>query len=75
MDIIEKSRSPYSIPVVPVFKKNGDVKLCLDARKINELIIPDRKRPLTIDNILAKFEKVKVYQYPRSLLRVLAGLT
>lgn len=25
MDIIKRSRSPYSIPVVPVFKNNGEV--------------------------------------------------
>lgn len=59
LDIIERSRSPYSIPIVPVFKKNGEVRLCLDARKINEIIIPDCERPLTIDTILAKFRKVK----------------
>lgn len=59
LDIIEKSRSQYSIPIVPVFKKNGEVRLCLDARKINEIIVPDRERPLTIDTILAKFKNVK----------------
>lgn len=59
MGIIERSRSPYSIPIVPVFKKNGEVRLCLDARKINEQIIMDCKRPLTIDLIMAKFRNVK----------------
>jgi len=59
LDIIERSRSPYSIPIIPVFKKNGEVRLCLDARKINDIIIPDCERPLTIDTILAKFKKVK----------------
>lgn len=59
LDIIERSRSQYSIPIVPVFKKNGEVRLCLDARKINEVIVPDCERPLTIDTILAKFKKVK----------------
>lgn len=59
LDIIERSRSNYSIPKVPVFKKNGEVRLCLDARKLNEVIIPDCEQPLIIDTILAKFKKVK----------------
>lgn len=59
LDIIEISRSPYSLPIVPVFKKNGYVRLCLDARKLNEIIIPDRECPMTIDTIFAKFEKIK----------------
>ncbi|CAH1723231.1 unnamed protein product [Aphis gossypii] len=59
MGIIERSRSPYSIPVVPVFKKNGEVRLCLDARKINEQIVMDCERPLTIESILTKFKNVK----------------
>lgn len=59
MGIIKQSRSPYSVPIVPVFKKNGDVRLCLDARKINEQIIPDRECPMTIETIFSKFEKIK----------------
>jgi len=59
MGIIERLRSPYSIPIVPVFKKNGEVRLCLDASKINEQIIMDCERPLTIDSIMPKFKNVK----------------
>lgn len=59
LGIIERSNSPFSIPIIPVFKKNGDVRLCIDARKINEVIIPDCERPLTIENIFAKFQKIK----------------
>jgi len=56
---IKKSKSPYSIPIVPVFKENGEVRLCLDARKINEKNIPDRECLTAIETILAKFNKVK----------------
>lgn len=59
MGIIEKSNSPYSIPIVPVFKKNGEVRLCLDARKINELIIPDCERPISMETMFTKFNNVK----------------
>lgn len=57
--IIEKSVSPYSNPLVVVIKKDGRVRLCLDARKINQIIIPDRESPEPIDEIFQKFSGVK----------------
>jgi len=59
MGIIKRSNSPFSIPIVPVFKKNGEVRLCLDARKINCQIITDCERPMTMETILAKFKSVR----------------
>ena len=49
--IIERSVSPYSNPLVVVIKKDGKVRLCLDARKINQIIIPDREAPEPINEI------------------------
>ena len=34
-DITEPSQSPYTSPIVAIKKKNGKVRLCLDAREIN----------------------------------------
>lgn len=59
MGIIERSRSPYSIPIVPVFKKNGEVRLCVDARKLNSQIIPDRERPIPVEDVLLRFRSAK----------------
>lgn len=56
LGIIEKSTSPWSSPIVGVEKKNGDVRICIDARKINQRIIPDRECPMNIEEILMKFE-------------------
>ena len=58
-DIIERSVSPYSNPLVVVIKKDGKVRLCLDARRINQIIIPDRESPEPIDKIFQKFSGVK----------------
>jgi len=56
LGIIEQSTSPWSSPIVGIEKKNGDVRVCIDARKINQRIIPDRECPMNIDEILIKFE-------------------
>ena len=39
--VIRESESPYSSPIVVVKKKNGDVRLCVDYRKLNALTIRD----------------------------------
>ena len=51
--------STYSNPLVVVIKKDGRVRLCLDARKINQIIIPDRESPEAIEEIFQKFSGVK----------------
>jgi len=59
MQIIERSTSPWSSPIVCIEKKNGDVRVCLDARKINTVIIPDRECPTNMEEILIKFKGMK----------------
>ena len=37
LDVIEKCDSPWSSPVVPVRKTDGDLRLCIDYRKLNKV--------------------------------------
>ena len=39
--VIQESESPFSSPIVVVRKKNGDVRLCIDYRKLNLQTIKD----------------------------------
>lgn len=39
--VIRESVSPYSSPIVVVKKKSGDVRLCIDYRKLNQRTIKD----------------------------------
>ena len=58
-DIIEYSQSPYTSPIVAIKKKNGKVRLCLDAREINKNLINNRTSPGEIEEILKKFHGVQ----------------
>lgn len=41
LDIIEKVEGPteWVSPVVPIIKKNGEVRLCVDMRRANQAIL------------------------------------
>ena len=39
--IIRRSNSPYINPLVTSLKKDASVRICLDARKLNEIMIND----------------------------------
>ena len=58
-DIIKYSHSPYTNPIVAILKKNGKVRLCLDAREIKKMIVNDRTSSGEILEILKKFHGTK----------------
>lgn len=49
---IQKSRSPYSSPLVCVRKKDGTLRLCVDYRELNLKSIPDRHPIPRVQDIL-----------------------
>lgn len=53
--VIERSSSPYASPIICVKKSDGSVRLCLDARRINQMIIPTRDASPPLDELLARF--------------------
>lgn len=53
--VIELSNSPFCNPLRIVEKANGDVRVCLDARFINEIIEGDNEAPPLIDELLQHF--------------------
>lgn len=50
--IIRPSNSPYASPIVLIPKKNGEVRLCIDYRKVNEITIRDNLPTPVIDDHL-----------------------
>jgi len=52
MGVIEESVSPWSSPIVVVRKKNGDIRMCVDYRKLNSQTVRDSYRIPTIDELI-----------------------
>ncbi|CAI6354299.1 unnamed protein product [Macrosiphum euphorbiae] len=61
--IIERSDSHYNNPLVTVIKADGSIRLCLDARKLNTVILPTRDASPPIDDILAKFNNKNIFSF------------
>uniref|UniRef100_A0A1B6G9I6 RNA-directed DNA polymerase n=1 Tax=Cuerna arida TaxID=1464854 RepID=A0A1B6G9I6_9HEMI len=52
LGIIERSHSTFINPIIPVIKKSGEIRLCLDARKLNQLLIPDYECNRSVNELL-----------------------
>lgn len=58
-NIIEKSYSDWALRLVPVDKPDGTVRLCLDARKLNERTVRDSYPLPHADRILSRLGSAK----------------
>ena len=59
--IIRPSRSPIHSPLVPVVKKDGKIRLCVDYRNLNQHIINDSYPLPNINSILHNLGKGNTY--------------
>lgn len=59
--IIEKSVTNFINPVVIVKKKDDSIRICLDARKINEITNPQYDKPVHIESIIGRLKANYVY--------------
>lgn len=60
-DIIEPSNSEHTSPLVVVSKKDGSIRLCLDAREINKMIITDKTAPEETEEIMKRFSGMSIF--------------
>ena len=52
--IITKQQTPFINPLVVVIKKNGNIRLCLDARELNKRMVDDFAQPPTIEEVFRR---------------------
>ena len=57
--IIRLSRSPYCSPVVCCKKKNGELRPCIDLRKLNSITMKDAYPMKSMDEIIASMSHAK----------------
>ena len=55
-DFIKPSKSPYGSPVLFVKKKDGSLRMCIDYRALNKIIIKNRYPLPRIDELLDRLE-------------------
>ena len=60
-DVIRRSRSPWSFPVVIVDKKDGSKRFCVDFRKLNQVTKKNSYPLPLIDDILALLGNAKYF--------------
>ncbi|KAF2887903.1 hypothetical protein ILUMI_18270, partial [Ignelater luminosus] len=56
-EIINRSDSPFSYPIVIVSKFEGAVQIALDARRSNQIIEEDRNAPPNLEELLERSEE------------------
>jgi len=56
-NIIKYSTSLYCARVVPVRKKNGTIRLCVDLRPLNDKVVKQKYPFPIIEDILSKLNK------------------
>ncbi|GFO40220.1 retrovirus-related pol polyprotein from transposon 17.6 [Plakobranchus ocellatus] len=60
-NIIRPSSSPYSIPINIVNKKNNEIRLCIDFRKLNSITAFDCQSIPTLDELLNKLNSATYF--------------
>ena len=61
LDVIEKSVSPYSSPVVLVPKKDGSVRFCIDFRKLNKVTEFDAEPMPNMEEVINRMSGHKFF--------------
>ncbi|KAF9761607.1 Retrovirus-related Pol polyprotein from transposon, partial [Nosema granulosis] len=61
LGIIKHSKSPWSSRIVPVTKKDGSLRMCIDYRLLNKITVKDKYPLPRIDEILDSLAGVRVF--------------
>jgi transposase InsO family protein len=65
LDVIEKSQSPYSSPIVIVKKKDGTNRFCVDFRRLNNVTEFDAEPSPNTDELYAEIGRGKYAYYSK----------
>jgi hypothetical protein len=57
--ILETSTSPILNPLTVVSREGEKIRICVDARKVNQFTVPDRERSPPLHELLQRFNGVR----------------
>jgi hypothetical protein len=57
--ILELSDISFINPLTIMYRENKEPRFCIDARRVNNVMLPDRARTPPIDEMLQQFHRVK----------------
>jgi hypothetical protein len=63
-DILEVSSSPILNPLTIVHREGKKIRICVDARKVNQSAVPDRERAPPMQELLQRFEGARYMSSP-----------
>ena len=59
LGVIKREASPFASPMTVVRKKDGSVRICLDARWVNKQMIADCEAPRPPEDLLQSFRSIR----------------
>jgi hypothetical protein len=59
--ILEFSTSSILNPLTVVSKESGDIRICVDARRVNQYTVPDHERTPPINELLQRFHGARYF--------------
>jgi hypothetical protein len=59
LGVIKREASPFASPLTVVRKKDGSVRICLDARGVNQRMVADCETPRPPEDLLQSFQSVR----------------
>ncbi|XP_062707427.1 uncharacterized protein LOC134287994 [Aedes albopictus] len=59
--VISREPTAFINPLVVTAKKSGDVRVCLDARRLNRVLERDNEKPPEIQKMLQKLEGARIF--------------
>jgi hypothetical protein len=72
-NIMEKSYSDYVNPLILVEKPGKGIRICIDARRVNSFMVPDRVKVDPMKELLQRFHGSKFFYNIRSMYCVPTG--
>ena len=70
LGVAEPRHSPWASPIVPVLKKDGCIRLCIDYRRLNNVTVGDPYYMVTLDEILEKVGHSRSLISPRASIKL-----